>query len=176
VYQLEVKLNLVRLAFPPTAGWRVHVDVDSMERARGGVHRPDKAARVAAAAAELERIGVRLTPHPKFGRVDVVAEHEVHGIRLVEVEGESSRQPEQALYSALGQLVLSMDLEEPQVRYGLAVPDLPQWRRQLQKLPPRVTKRLTLDLYLVGEDHVTTVPAGALFATAKPSKSTGFRP
>jgi hypothetical protein len=163
LYQLEVKLALVRLTFPPASGWKVHVDVDSMERARGGQHKPDKAARVVAAAAELEGIGARLSSHPLFGRVDVVAEHEEQGIRLVEVEGESSRQPEQALYSALGQLLLSMKFEGPQVRYGLAVPDTPQWLRQLRKLPPGITKRLTLDLYVVAENHVTCVWAGESF-------------
>jgi hypothetical protein len=145
LYQLEVKLALVRLSFPPTFGWRVHIDVDSMERAQGGLHRlhkPDKAARAAAAAAELEKIGARLMCHPVFGRIDIVAEHDEYGLRLVEVEGDSSRQTEQALYS---------------------VPDTPQWLRQLRKLPPAILRRLTLDLYIVAENHVTSVWAGESF-------------
>ena len=160
MYQLEVKLALVRLSFPPASGWRVHVDVDSMERAKGGQHKPDKGERAAAAAAELVRIGAQLSPDPRFGRVDVVAEHDEHGLRLLEVEGESSRQPEQAMYSALGQLLLSMKLEGRQIRYGLAVPDTPSWVRQLRKIPPEVTKRLLVDLYLVAENHISLVRAG----------------
>jgi hypothetical protein len=37
----------------------------------------------------------------------------------VEVEGTSSRQLEQALYSALGQVILSMRLSSPSVTYAL---------------------------------------------------------
>ena len=40
-----------------------------------------------------------------------VAEHPVHGMWLVEVEGTSSRQGEQTVYSALGHLVLLMQDE-----------------------------------------------------------------
>jgi hypothetical protein len=160
LYQLEVKCSLVRLSFPPVSGWKVHVHVDPMERAKGGQHKPDKASRAAAAALGLETAGARLTPHPLFGRVDVVAEHPEHGTRLVEVEGEASKQREQRMYSALGQLLLSMKLGGTHVRFGLAVPDTPEWTRQLRKIPPEITKRLVLDLYLVGENGVTTVWAG----------------
>jgi hypothetical protein len=160
LYQLEVKHALVRLSFPPASGWKVHIHVDPMERAKGGQHKADKAPRAAAAAFGLEGIGAQLSAHSLFGPVDIVAEHPEQGTRLIEVEGEASRQREQRLYSALGQLLLSMKLEGPLIRFGLAVPDTPQWTRQLRKIPPGITKRLVLDLYLVAENHVTTVWAG----------------
>ena len=42
MYQLEVKRYLVEHQFPPTDGWEVTIDLDAMERARGGQHPPDK--------------------------------------------------------------------------------------------------------------------------------------
>jgi len=42
---------------------------------------------------------------------------------VIEVEGDSSRQKEQAMYSALGQIVLSMGDSSSEVAYALAVPD-----------------------------------------------------
>lgn len=160
MYQLEVKWALVRLQFQPANGWRVTVDVDSMERAKGGTHRPDKAARAEKALAGLVGLGARIGRHDLFRRVDVVAEHPRQGTRLIEVEGDSSRQREQALYSALGQIVLSMKLESPTVRFGLAVPNSPAWIDQLRKVPPSIARRLRLDLYAVGENEVQAFEAG----------------
>ena len=160
MYQLEVKRRLVEGCFHPANGWTVTVDVDSMERGKGGQHRPDKSERAATAAAELQKLGATLGPHRLFGRVDVVAEHQKHGTRLIEAEGDSSKQKEQAMYMALGQLLLSMKLEGSGVRYGLAVPDSPEWIRQLRKLPPSITRKLSLDLYAVGENTVQIFEGG----------------
>jgi hypothetical protein len=131
MYRLEVKRWLVAHRFPPSDGWRVQVDIDAMERAKGGMHKPDKAARVAVAEAALVDMGVKIGAHVHYGRADIVAEHPQRGIFIVEVEGSSSRQREQALYSALGQLVLQMKGAE--VAYVLAVPDDASWERQLIK-------------------------------------------
>lgn len=160
LYQLEVKLALVRLSFPPAGGWKVHVAVDPMELGKGPQHKPDKAERAAIALSGLRDLGAQIDPHPLFGPVDVVADHQEHGLRLIEVEGQSSRQQEQALYSALGQIVLSMKFEAKHVRFGLAVPSTPQWIRQARKIPTNITKLLTLDLYLVDGNSVTCVWAG----------------
>lgn len=92
--------------------------------------------------------------HPRFGRADVVAEHPAEGTVVVEVEGESSRQKEQALYSALGQAVLLMKDFDEQVRYAVAVPNSPEWERQVEKVPAAVAARLKLRLYLVSESGV----------------------
>ncbi|MDP1780176.1 MAG: hypothetical protein Q8K73_07870, partial [Anaerolineales bacterium] len=104
MYQLEVKRWLVEYRFPPSEGWKVYVDIDSMERANGGQHKPDKKVHAEDAEKALVVLGVTIGSHPNYGRADIVAEHPKHGIYIVEVEGTSSRQKEQAVYSALGQL------------------------------------------------------------------------
>ena len=160
LYQLEVKLGLVRICFPPASGWKVHIAVDAMEYGKGRQQSAEKARRASAAARKLEALGARLVNHPLFGPVDIVAEHHEQGTRFIEVEGQSSRQREQALYSALGQLILSMKLQGKSIRYGLAVPATPPWTRQVQKVPPAIARKLALDLYLVAEHGVTCVRAG----------------
>ena len=124
MYQLEVKRYLVEHLFPPTDGWEVTVDVDAMERAKGGCHPPDKQERTRRAEDWLEGEGVRIGAHSHFGRADLVASKPGAATVVVEVEGHSSRQKEQALYSALGQAVLLMKTDG-EIRYGLAVPRYP---------------------------------------------------
>ena len=126
MYQLEVKRYLVEHQFPRSDGWEVTVDVDAMERAKGGRHLPDKQERARRAEAWLVSEGVRIGAHPEFGRADLVARKPGAATVVVEVEGDSSRQKEQALYSALGQAVLLMKATG-EIRYGIAVPDTPAW-------------------------------------------------
>jgi hypothetical protein len=147
VYQLEVKQWLVAHHFPPSAGWQVCVDVDAMERAKGGQHKPGKAARADVAETALLTMGVTIGAHPVFGRADIVAEHPQHGLFVVEVEGNSSRQKEQAMYSALGQLVLQM--HGATHGFVLAVPDEPSWEKQLQKISKFPRAALNLSCVLV---------------------------
>ena len=153
MYQLEVKRWLVEHRFPPPAGWSVTVDIDAMERARGGVHAIDKAARAKVAEDALRTMGARIGAHETFGRADIVAEHPIHGLWLVEVEGTSSRQKEQAVYSALGQLVLQMQAEA--ARFMLAVPTDGKWLTQLWKIPPRARELMRLSCVCVSEHGVT---------------------
>ncbi len=134
--------------------------IDPMEKGMGGKHSPGKVKRVNAALRELRKLGVVIGTHKQFGPVDVVADHEKGDIRLIEVEGESGRQREQALYSSLGQLLLSMKLWSDSMGYGIAVPDTREWVRQVQKIPTEVTKRLHLWRYLVGLNSVTTIEPG----------------
>ncbi len=152
MYQLEVKRWLVAYRFPPEDGWVVTVDVDAMERAKGGQHKPEKAERVRVAEAALVKLGARIGAHPEFGRADVVAEHPQKGLSIVEVEGTSSRQKEQALYSALGQLVLQMH-GRPHT-FVLAVPDDISWERQVQKIPAHARVTLGLKCLLVSAHGV----------------------
>lgn len=156
MYQLEVKRWLVEHMFSPTEGWHVQVDVDAMERGKGGTHPPDKAAKAAIAEAALVALGARIGAHARYGRADIVAEHEQHGIHIIEVEGSSSKQKEQALYSALGQLVLQMKGAE--VSYILAVPDDGSWERQLSKVPSHALAQMRLSLALVSQQGVRTLP------------------
>jgi hypothetical protein len=76
---------------------------------------------------------------------------------VIKMEGDSSRQKEQAMYSALGQIVLSMGDTSPAIIYGLAVPDRAQWEHQLSKIPRRVREMLRLELFLVSSDGVRRV-------------------
>jgi hypothetical protein len=160
LYQLEVKLGLARGAFPAGSGWKLTMHIDPMERGRGGQNPPGKVKRVNTALRELRKLGVVIGTHKQFGPVDVVADHEKGGLRLIEVEGESRKRREQALYSSLGQLLLSMKLWNDTVGYGIAVPDTREWVRQVRKIPTDLTKRLHLWRYLVGLNTVTTVEPG----------------
>ena len=152
MYQLEVKQWLVAHRFPPREGWSVRVDVDAMERARGGQHKPDKVARAQRAEEALIALGATIGSHAFFGRADIVAEHPLFGCFVVEVEGASSRQKEQAVYSALGQLVLQM--RGGQQSFILALPDDESWERQAKKIPPHAKTLLGLSCVLVSERGV----------------------
>ncbi len=160
LYQLEVKLGLARFPFQSAAGWRVTVHVDPMEIGRGGRHSRGKVKRASEALRQLRSLGVTVGTHKLFGPVDVVAEHPEQGTRLVEVEGESGRQREQALYSSLGQLLLSMKIWGDDIAYGIAVPDTREWWRQLQKIPLELTNRLRLWRYSVGVTSCTSIEPG----------------
>jgi hypothetical protein len=157
MYQLEVKSFLIAERFSPKDGWEVVVDIDAMERARGGQQRADKKERVEKAEQALRRLGVRIVTHPQYGRVDIVASHREHGIYLIEVEGESTKQKEQAVYSALGQSLLLMGDTPTGITYGVALPDLPEWERQMLKIPPRVKDLLNLRCFLVSQKRVREI-------------------
>lgn len=151
MYQLEVKRYLVEHLFPPRDGWSVAVAVDGMEMGRSD--QPDKQERARIARAWLEERQVRIGPHADFDRsVDLVAQKPGAATVVVEVEGDSATQPEQALYSALGQVVLLMKGDQ-ELRYAVAVLDT-SWQRQLEKIPARVCDQLSLTLWLVGENGV----------------------
>ena len=157
MYQLEVKRWLIAHRFPPQEGWRVTVDVDAMERGVVGQHPPDKRDIAAKCETWLRQQGVAIVAHQLYGRADLVAEKPGVGTVVVEVEGDSARQREQAMYSALGQILLSMTEDSPNVRYALAVPDNDSWAAQMQKVPKRVCELLRLQLLLVGESRVREV-------------------
>lgn len=100
----------------------------------------------------MEDNGVLIQPHKKHGRVDIVANHPQYGEHLVECEGDSSKQQEQAMYSALGQILLKMD--DGAKHHALAVPNTASWRTQVQKIPTYVKNELRLTVYLVSEHEV----------------------
>lgn len=149
LYQVEVKLHLIKCCFHPTQGWRVTTDVDAMEMGKGKLQSAEKIERAQRAVAELESLGVHVGIHNTWGRVDVVADHREHGVRLIEVEGKSRKQKEQAVYSALGQLALTMKAFGTSMRFGLAVPDTRAWRKQLAKIPKAYREAVRLDMYAV---------------------------
>lgn len=157
MYQLEVKRWLVFHKFAVADGWDVTIDIDSMERGEKGQHPPDKRQIAAECEAWLRTQGVKIVAHPLYGRADLVAAKEGVGTLVVEIEGDSSRQKEQAMYSALGQVVLSMGDPSSQITYALAVPDSEQWERQLKKVPNRIGELLRLQLWLVSETGVRSM-------------------
>ena len=97
MYQLEVKYHLVKHMFLPANGRHVIVDIDAMERAKGPQHKADKKAKVEAAEYELRKLGATVGAHNTYGRVDVFTSYPEHGTFLIEVEGASSKQKEQAV-------------------------------------------------------------------------------
>ncbi len=138
-------------------GWDVTIDIDPMERGVAGQHPPDKRAIVESCETWLQQQGVKIVAHPLYGRADLVAKKDGHGTVVIEVEGDSSRQKEQAMYSALGQIVLSMGDPSPQITYGLAVPDVASWETQLLKIPHRIRDLLRVGVFLVSPKGVREV-------------------
>ena len=67
MYQIEVKRSLVAHRIRPADGWAVTVDIDAMERCRGGSHPADKLERVRQAETDLIAFGARIGAHPKYG-------------------------------------------------------------------------------------------------------------
>lgn len=159
MYQLEVKAALVAARFPKSDGWRVTVDIDAMERAKGGVHPEGQRERAQIAERRLLELGVTIGAHTRFGRADVVAEDTQGRTVVVEVEGDSSKQLEQAMYSALGQTLLVMRDFSDSISYGIAVPDREDWVRQLRKVPTVAAARLKLQLLAVSPNAVREIAA-----------------
>src|SRR6266478_760144 len=122
MYQIQVKRHLVEYLFLPSEGWTVTVHLDAMERGIGGQH-PEGKREIAAECEEwLVSAGVILGRHPLYGLADLVAIHPTRGTFVLEVEGLSARQPEQAMYSALGQILTVMNRFDQSIVYGIALP------------------------------------------------------
>ena len=154
MYQIEVKRHLIEKQFSPSEGWKITVDIDAMEKGLGNQNPPEKRELAKLQLEWMEKQGVTIAPHPDYGRVDIVAEHPKYGRFLVEVEGDTSRQKEQAMYSALGQTIIMMKEQEQEFTYGLAVPDDMAWINQIAKIPKHVCNLLNLRLYLVSKEGV----------------------
>lgn len=133
------------------------VNLDAMELGKGRQNPPEKSDIADRCHQWLEAEGVEIGTHPRYNRADLVAHRDDLGTYIIEVEGDSSRQREQAIYSALGQTILQMDQASDRLRYGLAVPDSPKWEEQLLKIPLHVREILGLQLYLVAETGVRSL-------------------
>ena len=154
MYQIEVKRHLIEKRFHPSDGWNVTVDLDAMEMGKGGQHPPGKREIALNHRSWMEENGVTIGPHPKYGRVDIVAEHDEYGRFFIEAEGDTSRQKEQSMYSALGQSVIMMKNHHHDLTYGLVFPDEEAWITQINKIPKNVCRLLNLRLYLVSAHGV----------------------
>jgi hypothetical protein len=154
MYQLEVKALLVNAKFHAKDGWKVCVHVDPMEKAKGGSHPDGKREAAQRSLSVLEESGASIRAHPIHGRIDIVAEKPGEACYFIEVEGDSSRQREQGMYSALGQLLVAMN--NPNTQYALALPDTPEWVVQATKVPQRILDLLKLEIFPVSEQGVKT--------------------
>src|SRR5207302_9167751 len=68
---------------------------------------------------------------------------------VIEAKGAVALQPQQVNYflGALGELIQRMD--DSDARYGLALPDNPQYRGLVSRLPKLAKERLVLAVYFV---------------------------
>jgi hypothetical protein len=87
---------------------------------------------------------------------DILAERDGERL-LVEAAGQVLRRPQQfdSFLGALGELIQRMN--DPNATYGLALPDHPQYRGLVQRLPELVWDRLNLVVYFVsgeGDDLI----------------------
>lgn len=158
MYQIEVKRHLIEKRFHPENGWKVTVDIDAMEMGKGNLNPQEKREIALQNRKWLENAGVIIGPHPEYGRVDIIAEHDKNGKFVIEVEGETQRQKEQSMYSALGQTIIMMKEQHQNITYGIAVPDEKDWITQINKIPKHICTLLNLRLYLVSEHKVRELP------------------
>lgn len=134
MFQPRVKLAFVERYCRPADGWTVFVDIDASEEGRTGTWktREAKARRKLmrtdgeAVRSRLDETGVHVGKRSEqwkqvFGQSfpsiegdrDLIAVHqEKKRLLVVEVEGQSSGQPEQKLYKALGQAVVAVSGSE----------------------------------------------------------------
>lgn len=113
----------------------------------------------AAVAQHLEERG--WTVNVAWGRqrgVNIRADRQSQQL-LIEAKGEAANPPQQVNYflNALGELVQRMS--EPAARYGLALPDHPQYRGLVRRLPDATWTRLNLFVLFVDRNDRSTVTA-----------------
>ena len=128
MYQPRAKLEFVRRYCSPQEGWLVFVDIDPSEEGRTGGIRKSKGARerememrrdALRVREELGRLGITPGGDRKEwfqrhgvplvdGDRDIVAFHKAtHRCLIAEIEAESSGQPEQKVYKAVGQVLVA---------------------------------------------------------------------
>ena len=152
MHQIQVKQFLIAKKFPPTEGWSVSVHLDGMELGRGFQNPVGKRSVAEKCRRWFERNGVRTGPNREYNNLDIVAVHKSAGTHLIEVEGDTRRQPEQAIYCALGQLICKTPEDGSNSILGIAVPNSPKWEELLQRIPRSVRDRLKLKAYLVDDN------------------------
>jgi hypothetical protein len=157
LYQIEIKYHVVKKLFNPNVGWEVLVDIDPMERGKGRYNTDAKRKICEDYYNKLVNLGVNIGKHQQYGRVDIFARKGYEETHLVEVEGYSSRQIDQALFSALGQLLLYMNNDFDKIEYGLAIPNTHNWTKYIDKIPFYIREKLRINLYKVDNDGVEVV-------------------
>jgi hypothetical protein len=133
MYQPRVKLEFVRLHTPPRLGWDVSVAIDGAEKGKAGSARRND---WIAVSRHLSHLGIDSGPRSRwpalqrppftgiqFARApDIVAIHTTsRRVVVAEVEGASTRQGEQKVYSAAGQAVVHLKDTVPAVPKGWTI-------------------------------------------------------
>jgi hypothetical protein len=91
------------------------------------------------------------------GRVDLLCSHPANGESWhIEAKGVTT-QVGLDFRTGLGQLVQAMHNEK--LLHGIAIPDTPAFRAQIQKLSPWVVSRLGIHWLLVSQDGSVTIVA-----------------
>lgn len=152
MHQIAVKRHLIEQRFHPNSGWQVTVDLDVMELGKGVQNAEEKRRTAEHHRKWMQDNGVTVHIHKTGRRTDILASHHIHGIYVIECEGDTSKQREQALYSALGQILLQMD--DLTRRFAIAFPDSEAWTKQVLKLPKAVRDALRLTVFMVATNHV----------------------
>ena len=155
MYKLEIKAALISAKFLPGNGWAVCVNIDGSEK---GLKDANKRARVEPAERIIRSAKVRIGRHSVFGAKDIVAEHPQLGTIVLKAIGLSRKQPEQELYSALGQLILSMDQLNGSVIYVVAAPDEPEWVEWMTRVPLALRQALHLELWAISDGGSRVIP------------------
>ena len=155
MHQIQVKRYLVEKMFSPREGWDVVVDVDAMELGEGNQNTQEKRDTAAAEMKWLSDNGATVHKHKLGKRTDIRATHPEFGTYVIECEGDTSKQREQAMYSALGQVLLQMT--DPKVKYAIALPNTKPWSDQIGKIPLRIRQLLPLLIFMVGQNGVEII-------------------
>lgn len=155
MYKLQIKAALISAKFLPANGWAVCVNIDGSEK---GLKDAKKRACVEPAERIIRSAKVRVGRHSVFGAKDIVAEHPQLGTIVLKAIGLSSEQPEQELYNALGQLILSMDQLNGSVTFVVAAPDEPKWVERMERVPRSVRQALHLELWAVANAGFRVIP------------------
>jgi hypothetical protein len=75
---------------------------------------------------------------------------------FIEVEGFSSKQQDQAFYSALSQIILRIENNGVN-KYGIAVPFTNSWIKQISKISTYIRSTLKIHLFLVDKNNVIEI-------------------
>ncbi len=140
----------------PADGWAVVVNFDVQERGKGNRPSLEKQATYAAVQDALLSDGATIGRDRDYATADLVARHaRKRELWIVEVEGHSTGQPGDKVYSAVGQLLTRMRAGSG-AKYGLAVHA--ELRTTALKIPTQVRKLLDITIFVVAADRIEEIP------------------
>jgi hypothetical protein len=161
MFQPRAKLEFVRRYCPPNRGWHVCVDIDGSEKGTAGKRTKESSIKRGLemqadwfhVEKELRGLKVRIGNYPSwckelnlstFGhRPDIATYHSDRGCIIAEVEAQSTGQPEDKVYMAVGQIMLAASVPISEkwkphffvVVHGSKMVDVFRRMTQLTKIP-----------------------------------------